>query len=358
MRIAGLVLIISAVVTLTTLAVLGATVITPILRLRKDLIAAGDAIRHDKPAPKFYSASVNRVDELGDVIAAFNQMFQQIWQAMVERKQAEQALAEANQEITALNQQLTAENLRMSAELAVSRKLQQMLLPKQHELNQIPELEIAGFMEPATEVGGDYYDVLNHNGTIKIGIGDVTGHGLESGMVMLMTQTATRALLTNNETDPVKFLNSLNQTIYGNVNRMCCERSLTLSLLDYQDGKIRLSGQHEEVILVRQTGEIERIDTIDLGFPIGLESDISDFVTHIQIDLESGDGIILYTDGITEAQNMNQDFYGLDRLCQVIKENFQKSAQDIQETVIKDVQDFIGKQEIYDDLTLLVIKKK
>jgi serine phosphatase RsbU (regulator of sigma subunit) len=80
----------------------------------------------------------------------------------------------------------------MSAELAVSRKLQQMLLPKEHELNQIPGLEIAGFMEPATEVGGDYYDVLNHNGNVKIGIGDVTGHGLESGVVMLMTQTATR----------------------------------------------------------------------------------------------------------------------------------------------------------------------
>jgi serine phosphatase RsbU (regulator of sigma subunit) len=357
-RTIGVVLIISAVVTLTTLIALGMTVITPVLQLREDLIVAGEAVRHDKPAPLFYSATVKRPDELGDVIAAFNQMFQQIWQTMIERKQAEQALAEANQKIIVLNQKLTAENLRMSAELAVSRKLQQMLLPKEHELNQIPGLEIAGFMEPATEIGGDYYDVLHHNGNVKIGIGDVTGHGLESGVLMLMTQTATRTLLTNNETDPVKFLNTLNQTIYGNVYRMNCNKSLTLALLDYQEGQIRLSGQHEEVILVRKDGSIQRIDTIDLGFPLGLEADIAEFVGHTHIDLNSGDGIVLYTDGITEAQNLQQEFYGLERLCAVVQQHWQRSAQDIQQAVIRDVRQFIGEQTVYDDLTLLVLKQK
>jgi serine phosphatase RsbU (regulator of sigma subunit) len=358
LRTVGMVLIISAVVTLTTLTAVGIAVITPILRLREDLIAAGDAVSQDKPTPAFYSATVKRLDELGDVIAAFNQMFQQIWQAMVERKQAEQSLAEANQEITVLNQKLTAENLRMGAELAVSRKLQQMLLPKDHELKQIPGLDIAGFMEPATEVGGDYYDVLNHNGNIKIGIGDVTGHGLESGMVMLMTQTATRTLLANNETDPVKFLNTLNQTIYGNVQRMSCDKSLTLSLLDYQEGQIRLSGQHEEVILVRNDGSIERIDTINLGFPLGLEEDIADFIAHTQINLNSGDGIVLYTDGITEARNLQKDCYGLERLCETVQRYWHLSAKEVQRAVIQDVQQFIGEQDVNDDLTLLVLKQK
>jgi serine phosphatase RsbU (regulator of sigma subunit) len=357
-RVAGMVLMISAVLTITTLAVLATTVITPILRLREDLIAAGEAVSKDQPTPLFYSAIVKRQDELGDVIAAFNQMFKQIWQAMAERKQAEQALAEANQEITGLNQKLTAENLRMSAELAVSRKLQQMLLPKEHELNQIPGLEIAGFMEPATEVGGDYYDVLNHNGNVKIGIGDVTGHGLESGVVMLMTQTATRTLLANNETDPVKFLNTLNQTIYGNIHRMSCDKSLTLSLLDYQDGQIRLSGQHEEVILVRKDGSIERIDTINLGFPLGLEEDIADLIAHTQIDLNPGDGIVLYTDGITEAQNLQKDCYGLERLCETVQRCWHLSTKEVQRAVIQDVQQFIGEQNVNDDLTLLVLKQK
>ena len=112
-------------------------------------------------------------------------------------------------------------------------------------------------MAPANEVGGDYYDVLQQNGKVKIGIGDVTGHGLESGVVMIMAQTAVRTLLTVEETDPVKFLNALNQIIYRNTNRMKSPKNMTLSLLEYEGGVMRLSGQHEELIVVRNNGKIE-----------------------------------------------------------------------------------------------------
>jgi len=136
-----------------------------------------------------------------------------------QRKIAEIALEKANKQILALNDLLKLENLRMSSELDVTRKLQQMILPKDKELALIVGLDIAGFMEPADEVGGDYYDVLQQNGRIKIGIGDVTGHGLESGMLMIMVQTAVRTLLQSEENDPVRFLDILNRTIYGNVQR-------------------------------------------------------------------------------------------------------------------------------------------
>jgi serine phosphatase RsbU (regulator of sigma subunit) len=358
LRIAGLVLIIAVVITWTTLAVLSATVITPILRLHQDLLMAGDAISHDRPVPSFHAAAVKRQDELGEVIAAFNQMFWRIWQAMSDRKQAEQELAAANQEITVLNQRLAAENLRMSAELGVSRKLQQMLLPKEDELGQIPGLEISGFMEPAAEVGGDYYDVLNQNGKIKISIGDVTGHGLESGVLMLMAQTATRTLLSHSETNPVKFLSTLNRTIYENVKRMGCDKSLTLALLDYHDGKVWLSGQHEEILVIRDQGQIERIDTLTLGFPLGLEADITDLIAQAQIQLSTGDGIVLYTDGITEALNAAQECYGVERLCQVIQQHWYRSPQAIQQAVIEDVRQYIGDQTVHDDITLLVLKQK
>ena len=115
-------------------------------------------------------------------------------------KQRTAELGDANREIMALNKQLKAENLRMETELDVARQLQQMLLPREEELQKIEGLDIAGFMKPADEIGGDYYDVLQHNGHVKIGIGDVTGHGLESGIVMLMTQMGVRTLLTSNET--------------------------------------------------------------------------------------------------------------------------------------------------------------
>jgi CHASE2 domain-containing sensor protein len=265
--------------------------------------------------------------------------------------------ATASSTITVLNQRLKAENLRIKAELDITRRLQQMILPPQSELSAIQELDIAGYMDPCDEVGGDYYDVLAHNGHLKIGIGDVTGHGLESGLIMIMVQTAVRTLLESDEADAQKFLNLLNRAIYRNVQRTQCNRTMTLSLLDYKAGILSLSGQHEEVLVVRANGELERIDTIDLGFPIALEEDIEDFVNQTKIYLDPGDLVVLYTDGITEAVNPDREFYGLDRLCEVVVQHHQLCAQEIKNAVIDHVRQFIGVQTVFDDITLLVIKQ-
>ena len=269
---------------------------------------------------------------------------------IAERKRAEQ-------EIARLNERLKAENLRMSAELDVTRRLQQMLLPKPHELNQINGLEIADFLEAAEEVGGDYYDVLVHDGRVRIGIGDVTGHGLESGVLAIMVQTAVRTLLESQETDMVRMLNIINRTIYDNVQRMNSDKNLTLALLDYHNGQIILSGQHEEMIVVRQ-GKVELIDTIDLGFPIGLEPDIADFTAVTKVTLNPGDVVVLYTDGITEAENSDGKLYGLERLCEMISQNWQTSADEIRQVVIDDVREYIGQHKVFDDITLLILKQK
>ncbi|MDJ1178740.1 SpoIIE family protein phosphatase [Roseofilum sp. BLCC_M91] len=316
-------------------------------------VAQGDRDTH---------VEVRSQDEVGILAQTFNHMSRQLktsfetLEAKVVQRTAQ--LAQANQEITALNHRLQQENVRMGAELEVTRKLQQMILPKPEELSKVLGLEIAGYMKPAAEVGGDYYDVLEQEGRIKIGIGDVTGHGLESGVVMIMVQAAVRALLANNETDPVRFLNALNRTIYNNVERMKTDKNLTFMLLDYHEGILKLSGQHEELILVRAGGIIERIDTIDLGFPIGLDSDISSFIAEEKIHLNPGDIVVLYTDGVTEAENEDGVHYGVHRLCEVLSQNWQKSAEAIRQDIIKDILRHIDQQKIYDDITLLVLKQR
>ena len=267
-------------------------------------------------------------------------------------------LALANERISQLNNRLQAENTRLSAELEITQRLQTMLLPKERELSQIAELEIAGFMEPADEVGGDYYDVLQHHGRLTIGIGDVTGHGLESGVLMLMVQTAVRTLMENNETDPKQFFEVLNRTIYKNVQRMDSDKNLSLCLIDYHDGILKLSGQHEEMLIVRDGGEVERIDTIDLGFPIGLEETIEDFVFQTQVRLDRGDIAILYTDGITEAEDDCGKHYGLEQLCNVVQHCRKLSADEIRQAVIQDLRSHIGEGKVYDDITLVVLKQK
>jgi serine phosphatase RsbU (regulator of sigma subunit) len=267
-------------------------------------------------------------------------------------------LESANQQISSLNEQLKTENLRMSAELDITRRLQQMVLPTPIELTQIPSLDIAAYMMPADEVGGDYYDVLVHDNGIKIGIGDVTGHGLESGVVMLMVQMAVRTLLNHGVHDPQIFLSVLNSALFSNVQRMNTDKNLTLALIDYQfSGTLTCVGQHEELIIARHDGQIERMDTSELGFMVGLLPDISKFLSHRQVHLEVGDGIVLYTDGVTEAHSIDSELYGIDRLCESIQKHWQWDAEQIKNNVIADLQAFsIGYKPI-DDVTLLVIKR-
>ena len=267
-------------------------------------------------------------------------------------------IEQSNRQLARLTRQLEAENIRLSTEVEITRKLQQMLLPATKELLQIDTLDIACFMEPADEVGGDYYDVLQHDQGIRVGIGDVTGHGLESGMVMLMVQMGIRTLLASREFDATRILSTLNRAIFANIARMKTDKSLSLAILDFQDGKVRVTGQHEEIIVVRKGGEIERLDTMELGFPIGLDDNIDHLIDETHIHLQPGDGIVLYTDGITEAENIAKQQYEMERLCAVIAHHWSKSAAAIRDAITDDVYQFIGQQKIYDDITLLVIKQR
>lgn len=269
-----------------------------------------------------------------------------------------QELAKANEEINLLNQRLCSENMLMSYKLKILHEMQQLILPKSTELQQIKSLDIVGCMLPMDELGGDYYDVLELDNIITISIGDVTGHGLESGMLMLMTQAAICTLKQQGEINPMEFLNTLNKAIFHNIQRMKSEKNLSLVIINYHDNQLQISGQHEEVILVRKGGKIELIDTIDLGLPIGLDYDIKDFINQKIITLNQGDGIVLYTDGITEARNIDKIQYGIERLCNVVSQNWHLDIENIKDIIINDVKKFIGLNKINDDITLLLLKQK
>jgi sigma-B regulation protein RsbU (phosphoserine phosphatase) len=297
------------------------------------------------------------LDKLGNSFNRMADQLKELFETLEDKvKQRTAELASANDEIITLNERLKEDNLRMGAQLDIVRQMQQMILPNPEEL-EIDGLDIAGYMEAADEVGGDYYDVLNTDGVVTLGIGDVTGHGLESGILMLMAQTAVRTLKEIRETDPVRFLDALNRTLYKNVQRMNSEKSLTLAILNYSEGRVSISGQHEETIIVRLGGEIERIDTMDLGFPIALDDDIAEFISHISIELQLGDGIVLYTDGIPEAKDINKKQYGVEQMCEVISQKWHLSAQEIKQAVIDDLRGHIGTQKVFDDITLLVVKR-
>lgn len=328
---AGILLSLLAIsVAILTLAMLRRRVIQP-------LALAGSSAKSVAGGDFSQPISYRAKDEMGEFISTFNSMMRQVREMM---------------------EQLTTENLRMGAELDVTRRLQQMILPTSAELERIDDVDFACYMNPADEVGGDYYDIQQHDGRVKIGIGDVTGHGLESSVLMLMTQSIVRALQLTGETNPRRFFSTLNKALYGNVQRLGSDKNLSLALLDYADGAVMLSGQHEEILVARRNGTVERIQTINLGFPVGLIDEIDHLVDQTTLELQPGDGLIMYTDGITEAENPAGEHYGIERLCAVIASHWHESAAVIRDETIKDVYRHIGTQRVFDDVTLVVMKRK
>ena len=292
-----------------------------------------------------------------------------------ETERALERLDQAHHEIQVLNDRLNEENFRLGTELDVSRRLQRMLLPRPEELAAVDCLDIAAFMESAMEVGGDYYDVLSDADGVCIGIGDVTGHDLESGVVMLMAQSAVCTLVTAQEHDLPHLLDVLNRTMFQNIRRMGCEKNLSFALLAYRScvalprdsgaaadgdavGRLTVVGQHESILILRRSGEVEEIDTMMLGLPLGLVDRIAEYTGLATIDLFFGDLVVLYSDGITEAAAADGALFEVSRPKAELIRHGDKSVEQIKEAVIAAVRSHIGGAPVYDDITLLIIRQK
>jgi len=255
---------------------------------------------------------------------------------------------------------LEKDNMRMGMELDVAKRIQMMVIPHNEEFEKCKGLEIAARMDTATEVGGDFYDVLPQaDGSTYFGIGDVTDHGLQSGIVMLMTQSAFRSILDGKNDTLSSALIQINKVLFQNIQtRLSDKRNLTLSILKYAQGKIKITGQHETILhLKANTSKVHEIKTLDLGMYVGLTEEFEGFVREEIIDFELGDILVLYTDGATEAENKQKELYGSDRLISSLEKHRNLSCKEMIEKISADIYDFIGNEEILDDITFVIIKR-
>ncbi len=287
------------------------------------------------------------------------QALQDANQSLEDRVQQRTAqLAEANAAIVDLNERLKQENLRMAAELDVVRQIQDMILPTPEDLSAIQTLDLSAFTDLADEDSTDYFDVLETDGIITLSVGIVGGRGLETGVLMLMVQTAVRTLAELRERSSVRFLQTLNRTLYKNIERMSTQQRLTLAVLNYLNGSLSISGQHEDLVVVRASGRVERVSMTDLILPLGLEFDITAFTKRASVELQPGDGIVLYTSSLPSALDENGIMYGLDRLYKVIAQTWSQPAVIVRRAVIQDVRQHMGQENVLDNLSLLVLKRR
>ena len=270
----------------------------------------------------------------------------------LERRVAEQSrlLEERLRHQAALEREAELAPLRKEVEIA--RRIQTSILPAHIA---VPGLEIAARMIPASEVGGDYYDVRPTPGGCWLGIGDVVGHGLGAGLVMLMIQSGLSSLVTHSPGAlPHQILPALNRMLVENLRqRMGRDDHATLTLFRYfATGRLAFAGAHEDIIVCGRTGQIRTLPTG--GTWVGISDDISPYLENQFLDLEPGDLVLLYTDGITEARQEHERF-GLPRLLGEIQKRHAEPVEAILDGVLRAVFDFCGGPP-QDDATLLVLR--
>jgi serine phosphatase RsbU (regulator of sigma subunit) len=252
------------------------------------------------------------------------------------------------------------EQERLKQEMELGRQIQLSLLPQ--KTPQIKGFAIGGSMQPAKEIGGDYFDYISFAGDpnrLGIVVADVTGKGVDAGMVMGMTKSAIHSLAEQNLATRELVL-KLNKHLYNILDR---QKFITLVYAEYsaEEGTFTWSGAgHEHVIVVRdgKEGEHEVEVIMTGGVILGVFYDIEEDISQKSVTLNKGDKVILYTDGVTEARNEAKEFFTLERLVDMVKHAPQLSAQDLLEYINKKIQEYIEDTPQWDDITLVVMERQ
>ncbi len=280
-----------------------------------------------------YHVDVRTGDEFEDLAISFNKMASDLKEHIDELRRT------------------TAEKERMQKELEIAREIQQSFLPDSSP--HIDGMDLAAFNLPALEIGGDFYDFIQlSRDRWGLVIADVSGKGVPAALFMALSRTLIRASTASNPAA----LDAIAQA-----NRLLCEDSKTAmfvtlfyAILDSKKRTLTyvnaghnppmlLQGEPPKTILLKTRG-------IALGVMDGADMESA------EIEMKSGDVLVLYTDGVTEAVNEKDEEFGPERLAGLIRDNRSLSAQEMIEKIKEEVIAFSGSEPQYDDITLMVLK--
>jgi hypothetical protein len=242
------------------------------------------------------------------------------------------------------------ERERVKAEIDAANRIQAALLPI--ESPTVSGASFSSHYQAATEIGGDYFDFLEQpNGEIGIAFGDVSGHGLTSGIVMAMAKSALLVQV-DNDASPRSVMNVLNDIVIRTAPRRIL-MTFFFGLLDPRSQTLRFSsaGHLDPYVFRASTGRIESLSS--WGFPLGVRRR-EPFREHT-VEFSSGDRLILYSDGLIEAIDDDGDPFGFDRFEQTIVSNGRRTAEEIKRALLAAVRKFTRNRPPDDDQTLVVI---
>lgn len=262
--------------------------------------------------------------------------------------------AQFNQMTSELDQsrKVLVEKERLEKEMQIAKQIQTALLPVNMDA---PGYRIQAAMQPAEDVGGDLYDVIHApDGHLWLCIGDVTSHGLTPGLIMLMVQSAVAALVSRDPgARPADVLRHLNRVIYQNVQeRVRTDNYLTLTILRSDGpGRFIYSGAHLDLLVRRNSGEVERVATP--GLWVGIMPELHEPVEENAVELAVGEVLVMHTDGLTEARDAQARQLELAGIIPVIQQ--EKDAAAVRDGLMAKVRSYATNLD--DDVTVLVVER-
>jgi sigma-B regulation protein RsbU (phosphoserine phosphatase) len=271
-------------------------------------------------------------DDLGRLVGSFNTMV-----AEVERAQKELQRTES-----------------LRREVEIARTIQTSILPRSVSLN---GFELAAQMRPASEVGGDFYDVLSDGDGFWLVVGDVSGHGLNAGLVMLMAQAALHsAIAARPDAPPRQVVSDVNRMLHENIRtRMGSDDYVTLMVVRHLGGgRFVTAGSHQPCFVVRANGEVQVVEP--QGPWCGLVAEIGPEVVETTIALGPGEALWLISDGLLEAKDASGHVFGEERLVAAMRVVDAAAPAEAVSRVFAAIDGFASRQE--DDMTLLMLRRR
>ncbi len=312
------------VISIVGSVILATYTIRPIKALAKgtEIIGAGNLD---------YRIEITTMDELGQLAREFNQMTSKIKEAT--EKEKESAI--------------------MEEQIEMAKEIQEGLNPT--GFYDKGGIQLKGHTRAARGVGGDYFDYIDINED-KVGalISDVSGKGVPASLVMVMIRTVFTSYISRGDVDCASVVRAINESLSAD---FAIDKFATLFFLIYDRTTEELTfsnAGHGPLLCYRASKRSCTVTKLD-GVPIGIDED-SEY-KQAKVKLHSGDMVILYTDGVTEMRNEQQEEYGLQRVNRLVVENSHLSAEEFVRLMVDDLEKFRGQEPPHDDTTILVLKR-
>lgn len=281
------------------------------------------------------------------------QTFNMLWDARTIRRQLPAVQSLAAQVASAIHQAReyagTLAIEKTLQELSLARSIQASFLPE--SVPQLPGWQFTATLEPARQIAGDYYDFLNlSDGKLGILIADVADKGLGSALYMALSNTLIRTFADEYPDDPALVLKTANQHILRNA-RANLFVTVFFAVLDPISGLLHYANAgHNPPILVGADG----IKTLNnTGMPLGIDEE-NEWGSE-EIVISPGEILLLYTDGVTDAQNSDGEFIDRKVILNILQQNIGKSVQVIQKGILEKVHNFVGDAPRFDDITMVIL---